>query len=161
MPGLPPLIEEDVRLLNSVLDELLRKSQAASALVIDKGGPVIDQRGTVEQFDMTTIAALAAGSFCATQAIAERLGEANFATIYQQGENFSVLFCNIDDNALLIVIFKADLSAGAVKYFAAESVRQIARQMQRAQDRAPGESLDLVSENTLDVTPVFGKKREN
>jgi len=161
MPGLPPLIEEDVLLLNSVLDELLRKSEAATALVIDKGGPVIDQRGAVEQFDTTTIAALAAGSFCATQAIAERLGEANFANIYQQGERFSLLFCNIDDNALLIIIFKAELSAGAVKYFATESVRQIARQLQRAQARAPGESLDLVSENMLDVSTVFSKKRQN
>ena len=158
MIGLPPLIEEDVHLLNSVLDELLRKSEAATALVIDKGGPVIDQRGAVEQFDTTTIAALAAGSFCATQAIAERLGEVNFANIYQQGERFSLLICNIDENALLIVIFKAELSAGAIKYFAAESVRQIARQMARAQARAPGESLDLVSENTMDVSTVFRQK---
>jgi predicted regulator of Ras-like GTPase activity (Roadblock/LC7/MglB family) len=161
MPGLPPIIEEDMLLLNSAMDELLRKSEAATALVIDKGGPVINQRGAVEQFDTTTIAALAAGSFCATQAIAERLGEANFANIYQQGERFSLLFCNIDENALLIVIFKAELSAGAVKYFAAETVRQIARQMERAQARAPGESVDLVSENTLDVSTVFAKKRQN
>jgi predicted regulator of Ras-like GTPase activity (Roadblock/LC7/MglB family) len=158
MPGLPPLIEEDVQLLNSALDELLRKSEAAAALVIDKGGPVIGQRGSVEEFDTTTIAALAAGSFCATQAIAERLGEINFANIYQQGEHFSLLFCNIDENALLIVIFRAELSAGAIKYFAAESVRQIGRQMERAQARAPGESLDLVSENTLDVSTVFRQK---
>ena len=150
-----------MQLLNSALDELLRKSEAATALVIDKGGPVINQRGAAEQFDSVTIAALAAGSFCATQAIAERLGEANFANIYQQGERFSLLFCNIDDNALLIIIFKAELSAGAVKYYAAESVRRIARQMQRAQERAPGESVDLVSENTLDVSTVFAKKRQN
>jgi len=161
MPGLPPLIEEDVQLLNSALDELLRRSQAATALVIDKGGPVIDQRGAVDQFDTTTISALAAGSFCATQAIAERLGEVNFANIYQQGEHFSLLFCNIDENALLIIIFKAELSAGAIKYFAAETVRKIARQMQRAQTRAPGESVDLVSENSLDVSTVFTKKRQD
>jgi predicted regulator of Ras-like GTPase activity (Roadblock/LC7/MglB family) len=161
MPGLPPLIEEDVKLLNSALDELLQKSEAATAMVIDKGGPVINQRGAADQFDMTTIAALAAGSFCATQAIAERLGEANFANIYQQGERFSLLFCNVDENALLVVIFKADLSAGAVKYFAGESVAKIAQQMAQAQTRSPGESLDLVSENMLDVSAIFAKKRQN
>jgi predicted regulator of Ras-like GTPase activity (Roadblock/LC7/MglB family) len=161
MPGLPPLIEEDVQLLSSALDGLLQKSEASIALVIDKGGPIIGQRGAVDQFDTTTIAALAAGSFCATQAIAERLGETHFACIYQQGNRFSLLFCNIDDNVLLIVIFQAELSAGAVKYYAAETVPQIARQLQRAQERAPGESLDLVSENVLDVSAVFGKKRIN
>jgi len=161
MPGLPPLIEEDVQLLDSALGELLQKSEAALALVIDKGGPVIHQSGAVEQFDAMTIAALAAGSFSATQAIAERLGETNFASIYQQGERFSLLFGNIDENALLIVIFKSELSAGAVKYYAAETARRIAGQFLRAQQRSPGESLDLVSENKLDVTSIFSKKQPN
>jgi predicted regulator of Ras-like GTPase activity (Roadblock/LC7/MglB family) len=159
MPGLPPLIEEDVQLFDSALDELLQKSDATLALVIDKGGPVIHQRGAVNQFDTTTIAALAAGSFAATQAIAERLEETNFSSIYQQGQRLSLLFCDIDENALLIIIFKAELSAGAVKYYAAETTRRILRQLQRAQARAPGQSLDLVSENLLDVSPVFGHKR--
>jgi predicted regulator of Ras-like GTPase activity (Roadblock/LC7/MglB family) len=161
MPGLPPLNEEDVQLLDSVLGELLRRTEATLALVIDKGGPVIHQRGAAGQFDTTTIGALAAGSFCATQAIAERLGETHFANIYQQGAHFSLLFRNIDDNALLIVIFKAELSAGAIKYYAAETTRQIVQQLQRAQERAPGARLDLVSENVVDVSAVFGKNRQN
>ena len=161
MPGLPPLIEQDVQLLDSALTALLQKSEAALALVIDKGGPVIHQCGAVEKFDTTTIAALAAGSFAATQAIAERLGEKDFAAIYQQGERYSLLFSNVDENALLIVIFKAELSAGAVKYYAAETARQILEQFQRAQERAPGESLDLVSENVLDVSAIFTKNRQS
>jgi len=158
MPGLPPLIEEDVQGLDSALDALLRKSEAALVILIDKGGPVIAQRGAADQFDTTTIAALAAGAFAATQAIAERLGEAQFASIYQQGERMSLLFSNVDEDVLLIVIFKSELSAGAVKYYAAETIRQLARQLERARRRAPGESLDLVSENLPDVSSVFGKK---
>ena len=50
MPGLPPLIEEDVQMLDAALDDLLRKSEAAAALVIDKGGPLISQRGAVDRF---------------------------------------------------------------------------------------------------------------
>jgi predicted regulator of Ras-like GTPase activity (Roadblock/LC7/MglB family) len=159
MQGLPPLIEEDVQELDSALDGLLRKSEATVVILIDKGGPVIAQRGAAGPFDTTTIAALAAGSFCATQAIAERLGETNFSSIYQQGDRLSLLFCNVDDSVVLIVIFKAELSAGAVKYYAAETIRQVARQLERARLRAPGESLDLVSENLLDVSTVFGKKQ--
>jgi predicted regulator of Ras-like GTPase activity (Roadblock/LC7/MglB family) len=159
MLGLPPLIEEDVQRLDSALDGLLRKSEASVVILIDKGGPVIAQRGAAEPFDTTTIAALAAGSFCATEAIAERLGETKFSSIYQQGERLSLLFCNVDDSVLLIVIFKAELSAGAVKYYAAETIRQVARQLEKARRRTPGESLDLVSENLLDVSSVFGKKQ--
>jgi predicted regulator of Ras-like GTPase activity (Roadblock/LC7/MglB family) len=158
MPLMPPLIEEDVRLLNSALDQLLRRTDAAVAIIIDKGGPVICHRIVGGEFDTTTIAALAAGSFCATQAIAGLLGEANFSSIYQQGERFSALFSNVDDNVLLIVIFKAELSAGAVKYYAAETIREVAVQLQRARERAPGKGLDLVGLNLADVSDVFGKK---
>jgi predicted regulator of Ras-like GTPase activity (Roadblock/LC7/MglB family) len=158
MPGLPPLIAEDVQLLDGALDELLRKSEATAALIIDKGGPLIGQRGAVDQFDTTTISALAAGSFCATQAIAGLLGEADFASIYQQGERYSLLFCNIDENVLLIVIFKAELSVGAVKYYAAATLREVGRQLQAAQQRAPEQSVDLVSMNVLDVSDIFRKQ---
>jgi predicted regulator of Ras-like GTPase activity (Roadblock/LC7/MglB family) len=158
MPGLPPLIAEDVQGFDGALDELLRRSEAAAALIIDKGGPVISQRGALGNFDTTTIAALAAGSFCATQAIAERLGETTFSSIYQQGDHHSLLFCNIDDNVLLIVIFKAEISVGVIKYYAAATVGQVSVQLQKARQRAPRESMDLVSMNVLDVSNIFTQK---
>jgi predicted regulator of Ras-like GTPase activity (Roadblock/LC7/MglB family) len=158
MPGLPPLIEEDVQLFDGALDDLLRRSEAATALIIDKGGPLISQRGATASFDTTTIAALAAGSFCATQAIAERIGETNFSNIYQQGAHHSLLFCNIDDNVLLIIIFKAEISVGVIKYYAASTVEQVGFQLQKAGRRSPQESVDLVSMNVMDASSVFTKK---
>jgi predicted regulator of Ras-like GTPase activity (Roadblock/LC7/MglB family) len=157
MPGLPPLIEEDVQLLDGALDDLLRRSEAAAALVIDKGGPLISQRGAVDNFDTTTIAALAAGSFCATQAIAERVGETNFSNIYQQGERHSLLFCDIDDSVLLVIIFKAGISVGAIKYYAAATIGQVGSQLQKARQRSPRESVDMVSMNVVDSSSIFIK----
>jgi predicted regulator of Ras-like GTPase activity (Roadblock/LC7/MglB family) len=156
--ALPPLIAEDVQTLDAALDDLLRQTEAGAALIIDKGGPLISQRGKAESFDTTTIAALAAGSFAATQAIAERVGEAGFSNIYQQGGHHSLLFCNIDEDVLLIVIFKAELSAGAVKYYAAGAVRQVAQQLQKARQRSPHQSVDLVSMNVVDASNIFKAK---
>jgi predicted regulator of Ras-like GTPase activity (Roadblock/LC7/MglB family) len=158
MPGLPPLIQEDVETLDAALDDLLVKSEASATLIIDKGGPLISQRGTVERLDTTTISALAAGSFCATQAIAELVGETHFAAIYQQGDRNSLLFCNIDENVLLIVIFKATLSVGMVKYYVAETIHRVMSQLKRAQQRTPDTSVDLVSMNVLDVSSIFRKQ---
>jgi predicted regulator of Ras-like GTPase activity (Roadblock/LC7/MglB family) len=158
MPGLPPLIEEDVQLLDAALDEFLRRSEAAVALIIDKGGPLISQRGAPGSFDTTTISALAAGSFCATQAIAGLVGETTFSNIYQQGEHHSLLFCNVDDDVLLIVIFKAEISVGAIKYYAAGTVGKISQQLQKARQRAPQQSMDLVSMNVADVSNIFKAK---
>ena len=157
MVGLPQLIQEDLDCFEKALDQLLSHTESTAAMIIDKGGPLICQRGDFSRYDTTTISALAAGSFCATQAIAERLGEINFSAIYQQGDHTSLLFCNIDENVLLIVIFKAALSVGAIKYYGAETVLVIANQIQKAQQRAPGQTVDLVSMNVVDVSAIFQK----
>ena len=62
MATLPQLIEEDVQQLETVLLELLEKSDATTALIIDKGGFLIAHQGDGRQFDLTTIAALASGA---------------------------------------------------------------------------------------------------
>ena len=158
MAGLPQLIEEDVRALEAALDELLRRSDAGAALVIDKGGPLISQRGAADKFDATTVAALAAGAFSATDMMARHLGETSLSHIYQQGRRVSLLISNVDDNLLLIVVFPAESGVGAVKYYADGAVARISAQMQIAARRAPGTGVDLVSLNTLDPSPVFRKR---
>jgi predicted regulator of Ras-like GTPase activity (Roadblock/LC7/MglB family) len=158
MPGLPPLIEEDVQLFDGALDDFLRRSEADTVMIIDKGGPVISQRGAGEKFDVMTIAACAAGAFSATQMIAVNIGENNFSNIYQQGERHSLLFCNIDEDVLLIIVFKAEISVGSVKYYAAATVGQVGQQLQKARERAPQEMVDLVSMNVVDAGAVFRTK---
>ncbi len=158
MAGLPQLIQEDIDCMDASLDGLLSKSEATAALLIDKGGPLVHQRGDASLFDTTTIAALAAGSFSATQAIAGLVNESNFNNIYQQGERISLLVSNIDDDLLLIIIFKADQSVGVMKYYANVTVTEIATQLARARLRLPGETMDLVSMNVLDVSGVFQQK---
>ena len=158
MAGLPQLIQEDIDCMDVSLDGLLGKSEAVAALLIDKGGPLVHQRGDASLFDTTTIAALAAGSFSATQAIAGLVNESNFNNIYQQGERISLLVSNIDDDLLLIIIFKADQSVGVMKYYANVTVTEIATQLAKARLRLPGETMDLVSMNVLDVSGVFQQK---
>jgi predicted regulator of Ras-like GTPase activity (Roadblock/LC7/MglB family) len=160
MAGLPPLIEEDVQLFDGALDDFLRRSEAVTVMIIDKGGPVVSKRGTMANFDTDTIAALAAGAFSATQMIAVNIGENNFSNIYQQGEHHSLLFCTIDDDVILIIVFKADVSVGSVKYYAAATVGQISQQLQKARLRAPQEMVDLVSMNMLDAGSIFRTKPE-
>lgn len=157
MFSLPPLLEEDIQCMESALDELLQKSEATAALIIDKGGPLITQRGSVKTFDTTTMAALTAGSFAASEAIASLIGESDFSSVYQQGERQSLWIGNVGSNLLVIVIFKASLGVGVVKYFAADTIQRIAAQIKRARLRTD-ENLDLVSLNLLDSSELFKKK---
>jgi len=158
MGTLPQLIEEDIQRLDDALRELLEKSDATTALVIDKGGFLIIGQGDTRQFDLTTIAALASGAYMANQTIANLVHETNFNSVYQQGEKHSMFVICIDESCLLVVIFKAVVSVGVVKYFSIPAAEQIAAQLRVAQERDPGAGLDLSVLNLADTTEVFKKK---
>ena len=158
MGTLPQLIEEDIQRLDEALRELLEKSDATTALIIDKGGFLISGQGDTRQFDLTTIAALASGAYMANQTIANLVHETNFNSVYQQGEKFSMFVICVDEFCLLSVIFKAHLSVGVVKYYAGPIAQQIADQMLVAQQREPGGGLDLSVLNLADPSEVFRKK---
>src|SRR5438552_13410718 len=121
MHTLPQLLEEDVNVLDSALGELLSKSDAATAIITDKAGFCLVEKGDTQNFDVTSVAALASGSFEATQAIARIINE-NFSCVYQEGENFSMLVNNIDEQNVLIVIFPKSVSVGRVKYYSSQTI---------------------------------------
>ena len=158
MATLPQLIQEDVSQLDRVLKELLDVTESTTAMIIDKGGFLIGHQGDSEQFDLTTIAALASGAFMANQTIANLVNEPNFNSVYQQGEKFSVFVLNVDEYCLLTVIFHAHLSVGVVKYFSEPAAQRIARQLQQAHERAPGQGLDLSEMNVVDSESIFHRK---
>jgi hypothetical protein len=64
----------------------------------------------------------------------------------------------VDENCLLVVIFKAQVSVGAVKYFALPTVKRIAVQLQIAQERNPNAGLDLSEINLADPSELFKRK---
>lgn len=158
MATLPQLIEDDIQVLDEALRELLKETDATTALVIDKGGFLITHQGDARQFDLTTIAALASGAYMANQTIANLVKETNFNSVYQQGEIFSMFALCVDEHCLLVVIFKATVSVGAVKYFAQPTAEKIANQLEIAQGRDIGGGLDLSVLNLADPSEVFKRK---
>jgi predicted regulator of Ras-like GTPase activity (Roadblock/LC7/MglB family) len=158
MATLPQLIEEDIQRLDDVLRELLAKSDATTALIIDKGGFLIDGQGDTRRFDLTTIAALASGAYMANQTIANLVHETNFNSVYQQGEQHSIFVLCVDECSLLVVIFKAQVSVGVVKYFALPAAEQVAAQLRVAQQRDPGAGLDLSEINLAQTKDLFRKR---
>jgi len=159
MATLPQLFEEDVQRLEDELRELLKESDATTALIIDKGGFLISSYGDTRQFDLVTIAALASGAFMANQTIANLVHETSFDSVYQQGQRYSMFVASIDEYCLLTVIFRADVSVGVVKYFSGPATKNIAEQMQIAQQRDPGGGLDLSILNVADTSDFFKRKQ--
>jgi predicted regulator of Ras-like GTPase activity (Roadblock/LC7/MglB family) len=160
MATLPQLIEDDIRKLDGTLGEFIESADATAALIIDKGGFLITHQGEADGFDLTTIAALASGAFMANQTIAGLVNEKKFDSIYQQGENFSLFAVNVDEQCLLIVIFKSEIGVGTVKYHAIKAVRRIGRQLKLAREREPDAGLDLSMLNVADTQNFFRKKEK-
>jgi predicted regulator of Ras-like GTPase activity (Roadblock/LC7/MglB family) len=158
MGTLPQLLEEDIQRLDDVLREYLERSDASTALIIDKGGFLITSQGDARRFDLTTIGALASGAYLANQTIANLVHEENFDSVYQQGENFSMFVTNIDESCLLMVIFSSKVGVGMVKYHASEARKLIAKQLKAAQDRDPSAGLDLSVLNLADPSALFKRK---
>jgi predicted regulator of Ras-like GTPase activity (Roadblock/LC7/MglB family) len=158
MGTLPQLIEEDIQGLEEAQRELLEKSEATTAMVIDKGGFLISSYGDARQFDLTTIAALASGAYLANQTIANLVHEPNFNSVYQQGERFSMFVLSVDEYCLLVIIFKAHVSVGVVKYFALPAGEKVSQQMRAAQERDPSGGLDLSVLNLADTAELFKRK---
>jgi len=158
MATLPQLIEEDIQALDTVLREFLARSDATTALILDKGGFLLTHQGNASEFDLTTISALASGAYLANQTIANLVQESNFDSVYQQGENYSMFVTNVDENCLLLVIFRAQVGVGMVKYWSEVIRERIAGQMHIAQERDPGAGLDLSELNLADPSQLFRRK---
>jgi predicted regulator of Ras-like GTPase activity (Roadblock/LC7/MglB family) len=157
MATLPQLIEEDIQCFNDCLRNLLTQTEASTALIIDQGGFLIASHGD-EQFDLTTLAALASGAYLANQTIANLVHETNFNSVYQQGENFSMFVVLVDEHCMLVVIFKAQVNVGLIKYYAAPAAKRIAAQMGAAQTRDPAAGLDLSALNFANTAELFKRK---
>jgi len=158
MATLPQLVERDIHLLDETLREFIAHTEATTALIIDKGGFLITHQGDAAQFDLTTIGALASGAFMANQTIAGLVNESNFNSIYQQGEKFSMFVVNVDEHCLLVVIFKAQVGVGVVKYYATNVVKRLARRLKVARERNPDGGLDLSVLNVANTQQLFRKK---
>jgi predicted regulator of Ras-like GTPase activity (Roadblock/LC7/MglB family) len=158
MATLPQLIEEDVRRLDETLREFVSQTEASAALIIDKGGFLIAHHSRSDEYDLTTIGALASGAFMANQTIAGLVNEKDFSSIYQQGEKFSMFVVNVDTHCLLVVIFPSASGVGVVKFYAAMAIKSIARHLAAARERSPDTGLDLSELNVANPQDLFRKK---
>lgn len=158
MGQFPQLTQEDVDHVDALLREVLERSEATLALLVEKAGYLIHQAGDASQVDTTTFATLGSNAYNAVQFMASLVGESNFASMYQQGERFSTLMLNVDENSLLILVFPTHVTVGSMKYFAGPAARALNERIFLAAQRAGALSLDLSDLDATNVQSLFQKK---
>jgi predicted regulator of Ras-like GTPase activity (Roadblock/LC7/MglB family) len=152
MSAIPVLTIEDVATLDCVLANYLKKAEADLTVVIDRGGNVISQCGDMSLIDVTTIAALAAGSFAATKELARRIGELEFNALYHQGNGGHIFMNSVDDDTIMITVFGRRTTVGLVRFFSASAGQSVAMLLKSLQGTGAG-----LGFNASDIAagPVF------
>jgi len=101
-----------------ILARMLEDTGARYALLVDRKGFVLAHQESLwapPPPDLDSIATLVAGNAAATRALAELLGEERFAEILHQGKEQGLYVEEIDDNAILVVIFDPSAPVGRIK----------------------------------------------
>ncbi len=148
--------EQDVEEINKILSDFLARSQAKCALLIDKDGHPVTKQGQTESFNADSIAALVAGSFAATRAIAQLVGEAEFSVLFHQGKRTHIQIASIADRALAVIIFDDSTTLGMIRLYAGELNQKLSACLNQAllrnqsQQRGVGAEFGKAADEVLD-----------
>ena len=109
------LYKEDIDRLNKVLAKLLASASATFVLLVHKDGNLLSHQGFTRAFDTTSLAALAAGSYAATRAIAQLIGESEFTVLSHKGKTDSIHISLVDEDTIMVLVFDDRTNQGMVR----------------------------------------------
>ena len=113
--------KEDIDRINKILSHLITESASAYVLLINKDGNLISQVGFSPNINVTSLAALAAGSFASTKAIATLIGETEFSVMFHQGAKENIHISLVDEDVIMVLIFDDRTNLGLVKMVAGQA----------------------------------------
>ncbi|MBI4541392.1 MAG: roadblock/LC7 domain-containing protein [Gemmatimonadetes bacterium] len=123
-------IGEQAQALAESLDRFVREARVRLALLLNKAGQVIAQRGFTRAVDVMGAAALAAGIHSSSGELARMMGERGFAHLHHRGADRQIFLGRFDTPAeelLLLAVFDGDSSLGLVRVFFEEFATQVAQ----------------------------------
>ncbi|RKY21684.1 MAG: roadblock/LC7 domain-containing protein [Planctomycetota bacterium] len=149
--------ENDIREINDILQNFLEASKAKAAILIDIDGHLVTRRGDTQNIDITSVAALVAGSFASTKQVASLLGEPEFSVLFHQGKHESIHISLIAERTMLVILFNDNTTIGMVRLYANEVARKIEEVLERQTASEPELSEDLAGEAKDKLEDLFSE----
>jgi predicted regulator of Ras-like GTPase activity (Roadblock/LC7/MglB family) len=109
------MFEEESKEISSIIEKLLRESNAKSVYLVDKDGQLIASSGKTSHIDSTSLASLTAGNIAATGGLAKLIGEREFSILFHEGEKDNIHISIVGQRVILVVIFDEKSSLGLVR----------------------------------------------
>ena len=117
--------EADAAKIDAILSQFLTESSATATLLIDRSGQLLAAGAGSAVFDTVSVAALAAGAFSSTGAMARLLGQREFTVLFHEGVKESLHVSAVDEHTVVLAIFGERTTVGMVRLFARDASRQI------------------------------------
>lgn len=121
------LDEGDYHKITEQLSGLLKESNARCAMLVDRTGQLLANAGEQLQFDPAAFASLTAADFSANDQLAKMIGEAEFASLFHQGEKESMYLADVARRVILVVLFDERTTVGMVRLRVKQTVLALAK----------------------------------
>jgi predicted regulator of Ras-like GTPase activity (Roadblock/LC7/MglB family) len=161
------LYENDFRSIDQVLAELLERSNALSAHLIDRSGQLITSAGRADDFDAMSFASLVAADFTANAELAQLLGENGVEAVVSEGNTRSIHSCLLAERVILCTVFDRRSTLGLVRFRArraAEALDSVFRGLfekvgiiDAPVREYPDDAPDFITAAASEVDALFGE----
>ncbi|HET9293985.1 MAG TPA: roadblock/LC7 domain-containing protein [Gemmatimonadales bacterium] len=153
--------EDDHHRIQGLLVGFLRESNARTALLVDRTGQMVATVGESPAFDATAFASLAAADFSANDQLARLIGEAEFGSLFHQGEKESMYLADIARRVILVVLFDNRTTLGLVKLRVKGTVGELSQlfieMFSRQGGIAPRVEQDFLGDAEDEIDRLFGE----
>ncbi len=119
------LTKTEITQIHRALLQMLKQSEAKCAMLVDADGKCLAKKGFTSNIDTDALAALIAGSFSSTRAMAKLVGETDFSVLFHQGTRDHIHNILVDTNTILTVIFDDRTTIGMVRLYSKESAKAL------------------------------------
>lgn len=158
-PHLSQLIidEETCSGIDVVLRQLIKDSQASSALVLDRAGQIIVWDGPAYEGQRMQLGALIAGTYASTREVARILQESSFRTLLQEGAKEKIFTEAVGDQWLISIIFGRHTHLGLVKVLCSRATVDLQHiliktvEKNKLRPRLKDAGIQIVANDTIDL----------
>ena len=119
------LFENDFRVIDQSLGELLQRTNAISVHLVDRSGQLITSAGRVGDLDPTAFASLIAAEFTANAELAQMLGDVGVEAVVSEGKTRSVYSCMLAGRVIMATVYDRRSTLGLVRYRAVRASRRL------------------------------------
>ena len=139
------LTKTEITQIHRTLLQMLKQSEAKCAILVDQDGKCLAKKGFTQNIDTDALAALIAGSFASTRAMATLVGETDFSVLFHQGEKDHIHNILVDNDTILTVIFDDRTTIGMVRLYSKEVVKTIREILDKAREKKlpSGRQIDI------------------